>query len=753
MRPLTTEDPRTVGPYRTLVRLGAGGMGVVYLARSAGGALAAVKVIRAEHAADPGFRARFRREAETAARITGPWVVPVLGADTEAREPWLATAFVPGPSLGEVIGAGGALPAATVRALGGRLAAALVAVHEAGLIHRDVKPGNVLLALDGPRLIDFGIARHAGATALTATDAVIGTPGYLAPEQASAGPLGPACDVFSLGCVLVYAATARRPFGESAAAGVLFRTIHEEPDLTGVPRSLLPLITACLAKDPADRPAASRVRDALEGGGGEVRDPRVVPDPRADPHEAPAPHAHPGPAGAGSDPPPTVRPASWTMPAGLPALIAERSAAALALPDPEPLPATLAPDGDATTSGLSRRRLLTAGSAGAVLLAGGSTAAWIAGRRRGTGPGGPSSGSGEPPTYALGLHADLTGPGRATGLAHQRGVQLAIDDHNNRADKAFRLTLRTEDDGGSRERALRAADRLAAVPEVIAVVGPTGDVLPEEVVTRYGRARLATVVVAAGSTTAESGTSLHLCVTRPFDATLAPGLIGYLARSRPAERILLVRDAADPDFGAEIANTFRSAAPSAATLTEHTLPGGDAGYEAAARKAVADRADAVVLAGGDATRAARLATALAAGGFTGTRVAAGPALAPAFLSEAGKAAEGWVFAEAYADPGALASAEAFTAAHRGRFGAPPATWAAEAYDAVGLIARAAGATSASAAERRSGIAQRLFRTEHPGIVRPLAFHTSTRQVRYENGIFLYRVEDGRPRFLGPYGEV
>ncbi|WP_146065952.1 serine/threonine-protein kinase, partial [Streptomyces sp. SM13] len=267
MRPLTSEDPRTVGPYRALVRLGAGGMGVVYLARSAGGALAAVKVIRAEHAADPGFRARFRREAEAAARITGPWVVPVLGADTEAREPWLATAFVPGPSLAEVVGAGGPLPTTSVRALGSRLAAALVAVHEAGLIHRDVKPGNVLLALDGPRLIDFGIARHEGATALTTSGAVIGTPGYLAPEQASAAPLGPPCDVFSLGCVLGYAATGRPPFGAGGGAGALFRTIHEEPDLTGVPPGLSPLIAACLAKDPAARPTASRVRDALETDG------------------------------------------------------------------------------------------------------------------------------------------------------------------------------------------------------------------------------------------------------------------------------------------------------------------------------------------------------------------------------------------------------------------------------------------------------------------------------------------------------
>ncbi|MFJ7085215.1 ABC transporter substrate-binding protein [Streptomyces griseus] len=805
MRPLTSEDPRTVGPYRTLVRLGAGGMGVVYLARSAGGTLVAVKVIRAEHAADPGFRARFRREAEAAARITGPWVVPVLGADTEAHEPWLATAFVPGPSLAEVVGAGGALPEATVRALGGRLAAALVAVHEAGLIHRDVKPGNVLLALDGPRLIDFGIARHEGATALTTSGAVIGTPGYLAPEQASAAPPGPPADVFSLGCVLGYAATGRPPFGEGGGAGALFRTIHDEPDLTGVPPGLAPLIAACLAKDPAARPTASRVREALEPGGEAAPDPagramaapdpagramtdparpgppdpreslRAASDPDPDSGESPdaarpetrAPDLGESPDAARPEAPdpggparttPAPAPAPWQAPAGLPALIAERSAAALALPDPEPLPSTLTPATDETVgdeatgrkSGPGRRRVLTAGAAGAVLLVGGSAA--VLNALRGRGDAGASAGSGEPDTYRIGLHADLGGPGRATGLAHQRGAQLAVADHNARKDKAFRLALRTEDDAGDPAAALRVAERLAADTSVIAVLGPTGQLLREELVQRYGAARLATVVVAAGASTVETGTGLHLCVTRPLDDMVTTGLISHLARTTPAGRILLVEDAADPGLAGEVGSAFRESTPTGATLLEHPLVRGDAGFGAVARKAVTGKADAVVLGSGDASRAARLATALAAEGFTGARVALGSALGPAFLDGAGEAAEGWVFAEAYADPAALPAAEAFTAAHRKRFGAPPATWAAEAYDAVGLIARAAGTTSASG-EVRSGIGGRIVRTEHRGIVRTLAFQASTRQVRYENGIFLYRIEQGRPRFLGPYGEL
>ncbi|GGP47468.1 bifunctional serine/threonine-protein kinase/ABC transporter substrate-binding protein [Streptomyces sindenensis] len=767
MRPLTSEDPRAVGPYRTLVRLGAGGMGVVYLARSAGGTLVAVKVIRAEHAADPAFRARFRREAESATRITGPWVVPVLGADTEAREPWLATAFVPGPSLAEVVGARGALPTATVRAIGSRLASALVAVHRAGLIHRDVKPDNVLLALDGPRLIDFGIARHEGATALTATGAVIGTPGYLAPEQASAGSVGPACDVFSLGCVLAYAATGRRPFGEGGAAGVLFRTVHEEPDLTGVPPGLLPLLAACLSKDPATRPSAGRIGDELEAAGGADSDRtgKSPPDPRvawAPGGAAGTPlgggggafgTAPDGAAGTAPDRAPPQEPdtaphaGDWFAPPGLAALIAERSAQALALPDPEPPPAPVAPGEDeaAPAKGLTRRRLLIAGAAGGVVVTGGSTAAWLARRRSARA----ASGSGTPPTYTIGLHADLSGPGRAAGLAHQRGVRLAVADHNARTDTAFRLALRTENDAGDPRRALRAAGLLGSGPEVIAAVGPTGAVLAEDVVQRYAEARLALVVVAAGSTTA-SETAAHLCVTRPYDRMLAPGLISYVVHTRPAERVLLVQD--HTGLGGELAGDFREAVPADTTVITQALPRGDTGYGAAARKAVTSRADAVVLASGDAARAARLATALADEDYSGTRIAAGPALGPAFLTGAGAAADGWVFAEAYADPAALPSARTFTADHRRRFGAPPATWAAEAYDAVGLIARAAGAAAAPGSVR-GGMARLIRGTEHRGIVRPLAFRPSIRQVRYENGIFLYRIEQGRPRFLGPFGEL
>lgn len=187
MEPLRTGDPSRLGRYRLLRRLGAGGMGVVFLARAPGGAIAAVKTVRSSYADETGFRTRFRREIEAARQVRSPWVVPLLDADADAETPWLATSYVPGPSLAEAVDTFGPLSLASVRVLGVRLAEALGAVHGAGLVHRDVKPGNVLLAPDGPRLIDFGIARAPEATALTSSGVIVGSPGFLSPSRRGPG--------------------------------------------------------------------------------------------------------------------------------------------------------------------------------------------------------------------------------------------------------------------------------------------------------------------------------------------------------------------------------------------------------------------------------------------------------------------------------------------------------------------------------------------------------------------------------------
>ncbi|KIF71998.1 serine/threonine protein kinase, partial [Streptomyces sp. AcH 505] len=282
MQPLDAGEPRTIGPYRLLGRLGAGGMGRVYLARSEGGRTVAVKVVHPHFATDEEFRARFRREVDSARRVgTGPgghrWSAPVLDADPEAAVPWVATGYVAGPSLTQAVQGHGPLPGRTVRALGAGLAEALAAVHALGLVHRDVKPSNVLLALDGPRLIDFGIARATDGTAsLTSTGVSVGSPGYMSPEQILGKGVTGAADVFSLGAVLAYGATGASPFPGDSSAALLYRVVHEEPDLSGLAgeelAGLRETVARCLAKDPAARPAPQEVAALLapQGAAGAV---------------------------------------------------------------------------------------------------------------------------------------------------------------------------------------------------------------------------------------------------------------------------------------------------------------------------------------------------------------------------------------------------------------------------------------------------------------------------------------------------
>ncbi|QIQ03290.1 serine/threonine-protein kinase [Streptomyces liangshanensis] len=274
MQPLEAGE-ESVGPYRLLGRLGSGGMGRVYLARSTGGRTVAVKVVHPHYAMDEEFRARFRREVASARLVgTGPgahrWSAPVLAADPDADVPWVATGYVAGPSLTQAVAGHGSLPGRSVTALGAALAEALVAVHGLGLVHRDVKPSNVLLALDGPRLIDFGIARATDGTAsLTATGVSVGSPGYMAPEQITGKGVTGAADVFSLGAVLAYAATGAGPFVGDSSAALLYKVVHEEPELGPMEGALRDLVVHCLAKDPAARPTPAEVARRLAPGGAE----------------------------------------------------------------------------------------------------------------------------------------------------------------------------------------------------------------------------------------------------------------------------------------------------------------------------------------------------------------------------------------------------------------------------------------------------------------------------------------------------
>ncbi|MFE4670454.1 bifunctional serine/threonine-protein kinase/ABC transporter substrate-binding protein [Streptomyces sp. NPDC056716] len=735
MRPLAADDAEEIGGHRLLARLGAGGMGVVHLARTPGGSLVALKTIRAEHAADPAFRVRFRREVTAVRALTeghgqgGRWLVPVLAADTEAREPWLATEFVPGPSLVEAVDAFGALPAPAVRTLGSRLADALAAVHDAGLVHRDVKPGNVLLALDGPRLIDFGIAYASGATALTAPDAVVGTPGFLAPEQARAraGEVGPPSDVFSLGGVLAYAASARRPFGTGHAAGVLFRTVHEAPDLTEVPAELRTVIAACLAKDPADRPTARRLATAL-------RDPRV----------------------------PSARDGEDWLPPALLRVVATRSAQALDIPTPRRAPrrpdaqGTPAPpaSGPPHTPTPSRRRVLLMGGAAASAVAvGGGITAYLA---AGGGDGGAGSGSGSgdgPPVHTLGLQADLSGAGKADGVAQERGARLAVEAHNARPGITFRLALEPADDQGDATRAEQEAQRLidAGASAVLGLATPAAAVAAAPL---YQDARTAMLLISADGAelTAQDEQLTTLCVTRAPESYLSLPLTSYLTSVRPVDRTAVIDDRAAGDTGAALAALLTRTPPNGGTADVRPVAADSDDFAPAVRAALAADAQAVVFTGTSPERAARCARALADAGFTGPRLGTWHLMDPAFAEQAGAAAEGWLFGTPFTDPASVAAD--FRTAHRERYGSAPARWSPEAYDAVNLVARALEELDAGSGVEPGAVAQRLFTLSYEGLAKPLRFTAEGRSLELEtSGYFLFEARDGAFRFLGRSDEL
>ncbi|WP_340685394.1 serine/threonine-protein kinase [Amycolatopsis coloradensis] len=264
MKALNAGESAQVGRYRVFAVLGEGGMGRVLLGRSFDGRLVALKQVRPAFANDPGFRERFRREVITSRMVSGAFTAAVMDADPDAPTPWLASVFVPGPSLSEAVAAGGPLPPPSLRYLAAGLALALGEIHRAGLVHRDLKPGNVILAADGPRVIDFGIARAIeGDSELTHTGAIIGSPAFMSPEQAEGKPPTPAGDMFSFGALLVMAATGQSPFTGSSTPHTLYNVVHARPDLSRLPEDLRTIVEPCLAKDPEDRPTPAWVMRQL----------------------------------------------------------------------------------------------------------------------------------------------------------------------------------------------------------------------------------------------------------------------------------------------------------------------------------------------------------------------------------------------------------------------------------------------------------------------------------------------------------
>ncbi|MDX3643733.1 bifunctional serine/threonine-protein kinase/ABC transporter substrate-binding protein [Streptomyces sp. MB09-02B] len=787
MERLRASDPARIAGHRLLGRLGAGGMGVVYLARTSTGSLVALKVLAAEYAEDAGFRERFRREVQVAQRVSSPWAVPLLDADADAEAPWLATAYVPGPSLSEAVAAHGPLGERGLRVLGGRLALALGEVHRAGLVHRDLKPGNVLLGADGPRLIDFGIARAPEDSGLTATGLVVGTPGYLSPEQAEGRggrAIGAPSDVFSLGCVLAFAATGRPPFGTGALDALLYRAVHDPADLDGVPAPLGELLSRCLEKDPADRPeVAELVRELLpaEGEQGAAHDEEGSAG-SADTAAASAADV----ASAGATGTPAEDPGgafeSW-LPDEVVRLIARRSTEALALPDidhteitgtdtaTETAPASVAPtaaddgspgapaqatygsDSDdtlpvaatGTRAAPARRRVLL--GAGALLAVGGGATWWALGRDGGDPGNEEPSAASRRPSHTVALHGDLSGEQKETGRAQENGLRLAVAEFNARRDAPFRVEVRAEDDAGDPAESARVAKRLADDPDVLAVIGPTTDTTAQSALAAYDAALLPVLAVSPGAIALSVQGFRSFLHARLPDSLLPFYMDAFLRSTRP-RRVGVVVDRAADNYGWEVsANLSKQLRLAGQPYVPRVVSTMRTGFGDTVDDLLAADIDSFAFAG-LSDRAASFARTLRERGFTGAR-AAGPALLdPRFLTAASEAADGWTIVAPVVDPAGVPEAKAFVAAYRKRWKKAPPRYAAEAYDVTSMVLTSL-ADLPSKSRTREELLAALRAAKYQGVTRTYGFQKNGLPVIDGTGGYLWRVENGAFVYGGP----
>ncbi|MDB1089763.1 ABC transporter substrate-binding protein [Streptomyces sp. ACA25] len=695
-------EPGRVAGYRVLRRLGEDVPAVRYLAGSPGGAQVVMTVIREAYAGQPAFRAAFTRDMATVRGLYHRLVVPVLAADCSDSGTWLATPYLPVPTLAEALEEHGRLPRRSVQLLGALLAEALEAVHATGLVHGNLTPGQVLLTPDGPRLAGLGTAP---ALAAVAPCRETGSPGFLAPEQEAGGSAGagPAGDIFSLGCVLALAASGRPPFGGGSVEQVLHRTEHAPADLADVPRILLEVVEACLSRDVDTRPTATDLWRELgpveEPGSGWLPEPvsRMVAERRA----------------AGDHPPAVGRARHARSPAAAP-----------------PAP--------------SRRRILGITGAAGMLAVGGGVTAWALSR-----PGADSVPAGPGQRYFLGLHADLTGPLARYGRAQERGATLAVAEFAHAGDLPYEVVLRVLDDGGDPARAAGIAEELAADSSVLAVIGPTSDEAARAAAGVYEAHALPWLPLSPGEFLAEADPAEHrsLLPARPPAGQQGQAICRHLEEELQAGRIGLVDDRTAGTYSWEVTRALTATLDRGRTqLVPRVVPHGTEDFGPVVRHFLDEEVDAVVY-GGGLPGAAGLAGSLHEAGFTGPRCAADAALRPEFLERAGVAADGWLFTAPFTDPVHEVRAAGFGSVFRSRFGEAAEPYAVEAYDAARLLARTVRKMHGVGVPSRPEAARRLRGVRYRGVAGELVLAGDAGDAR--DGLYLYRVEQGVFRYRGP----
>ncbi|MGP3966644.1 bifunctional serine/threonine-protein kinase/ABC transporter substrate-binding protein [Streptomyces sp. 6N223] len=770
LQALAAGDPRQVGRYRVLARLGVGGMGRVFLARSPGGRPVALKVVRAELAEDPEFRRRFAREVAAARRVGGVFTAAVVDADTEGVPSWLATAYVAGPSLKDAVAEHGPWPEESVRALGAGLAEALEAIHAAGVVHRDLKPSNVLLATDGPRVIDFGISLAAEDTALTQTGAIVGTPGYIAPEQLRGAGAGPASDVFSLGAVLVYAATGAGPFGTGQGQEVNFRAAYEPAELAAVPEGLRGLVERCLEKEAGRRPAVGELVAWLVGRGGQGG------RGGQEGHGGHGGHGGQGVA-AGLDwlPEPVARAVreqtdnplpSTPPPSAAPASPAPHRApvtGAFGPPLPVPPPPQRPPGRDT-----SRRRLLTIGG-GAVTVAGLGVLGYVltsgdgsgggttggtsgggdtgganaaggdAGGTRGGGPGGDAT------TVRIAVQASLsetgTGTGTAIGRDLLRAAELAVAEANASGDHPeLWFEVFEADDQGTASEAATAAQRAVDDERVLAVLGPALTDTVNEAGPLYSEAGLTFVTASATdpSLTRQGFNAFLRAVPHDLQTGRA---IGDLLYDSPAISVTVIDDGTP--YGTDAADVVHDRVEDHLLMSATRRSTADTSLTSIAQEATDNGADAVAFLGRHED-AAELASLLGSAGYDGLRISGSGTMDQAFIDAGGTATEGWYVVCPCYDASATNGGRDFAQRFREEYGEAPGQYAPRAYDVTQMIIEAVAGLGPGA--DRGHVLAKLVVASHAGITGTVSFDGDGEYAG--TGPSIYRVASGAFAPLG-----